>query len=261
MSSLRLLLVLLVFINPARADPCYAPITGIQYGGSTSGSIPYTTTGTNQLAIAYFLHYAHTGTAPSTTGMSQSGVTWQRRARVVPGTVSGIYQPANEEWYAVVPSAGSYSVGFTVDIVPNEGDVVIVVFSGSFATNRFDPNGSLPATAFDYSGSDTLPQVSGASTSASSSLLLTFCGQLFLGGSICNLPPSGWTNIFAGTDAALSYSAAYKQVTTPQIGITVPAAPNTLAYWVVIADALIGGSCILPSTVVPTAPSSVRISE
>lgn len=196
------------------------------------------------------------------TGVSGGGLTWTPRGaahQMTSTTCFGVGSPCFvdvEVWQAdaAVPLVAQ-PITATWSQAALTGAMVVAAFDGSSLV--FDSNISLPAYADNPSGADSIPAVTGVSTTAATGLLLSFCEWNTVSGAFCAVP-TGWTGIAGASNYQpfparwMSVSIAGKSVAAPQTGLTVTATGGSTTAWMMFADAL---TC---DTAPPPTPNVVR---
>lgn len=211
-------------------------------GGTSSGTVTLSTTNANDIIIVAVMSdtQGHAG-GSVVTGVSSSNTTgWTKRASIPNAT-----ELTNLDiWYGKAASPlSSEVITFTFTAALDAWSVIGTGFSGVDQTTIWDTNGSLPASNTDTSSSLN-PSVSGVSTSAVNTLLLTFAGGInFNSFSNPGSAPSGFTGMGtpAQSTAGNSFTelyGAFQTETAPQSGLTITYGGSAFGGWTVVADAL-----------------------
>lgn len=178
--------------QPAGTATTYSPTVATR-------TVNITTAHPNDIIVLQVAANAETNNTypfPAVTGISGGGLNWfpriQQRAQVSSCWTGGLCYADIEEWYALAPSpltAQTITIGMDSDLA-----YVSLNIEGVAGATGFDPNGSLPAIGFNFSGSASVAEVAGISTNDAPDLALYFCSTF---GNIngCAFPPSPWTGI------------------------------------------------------------------
>ncbi len=241
--------------NTCTAGVCFGTLAS---GNTSSGSRPAITTTNSSGVLLVFATAENTGsTAPvmtaPTCSVNCTGVgtftkkrsTYNDTSTSCSGssaTVSG----ATELWtapYTSTLTASQITPNYTSGV--DSGVYAYMAVNGANATTPFDPNGSLPATAFLHTGTATAPSVTGISTTNADDLLVFFAANVANPTVSGVAAVSGWTKYAASTGGSgtnwESMTQQYKSVSATQSSVTVTLASNyqcwRMVVWALTADA------------------------
>jgi len=208
-------------------------LDGHATGGSsaiTTTTVTLTTTNANDIIIVQAVG-VNASSAITVSSVTASGLTFSKRKSLVFNTNDTL-----EVWYATASSVLSSTV-ITVNwsssvTAANVASVCAFGVSG-VASSIWDTNVSLPAT---NTGSNSIPTVTGVSTSTASTMLLGFSAELT---SLTETAGTGYTLIDSKTQGAVTAADEYQVVSSTQSSISVAFGTTTTASWSMIADALV----------------------
>lgn len=116
------------------------------WSGGATGSANLSTTSTNDVILAYIVYEINSGTMPTVTSVTSSGLTFVKRSSVL-NNPGGGRQAAVEVWWATAATTLS-SQTITVTLSSSIDDAGVAVFGVSGAgdpTNPWDSDPSLPS--------------------------------------------------------------------------------------------------------------------
>lgn len=238
-----------------------------------SKSIAFGTSGPNELvvvAVTYNMNNESTGTTVSSITESTSTLSFSHLATIL-NPASGNNQ-ALEIWtaqatsqYNSAGSSNTWTVDFT-SAVDNGGLQPYAICGLQSLSSPFDPNGSLPATA--YNSSNTTPPTVTYSTTNAADLLMMVTGCAT--GPTPSGPSAPWSNYNMGTFGSGNgdeYSTArtcFLQVDSVQTSATVEdSSSSSSATWVSIVLAFTGnvGTVTYDETITESLTAADTVSE
>lgn len=218
-------------------------IDGTPAGGNftrtTSGTATLTTSLTNDIIVVVIA----TGDAASTqtvSSVASANVTYAKRKDFAVTTNGG--QKLNlEVWWGLATSALTSEV-ITVTVSGSLGTNTIIAFGVNGSSNTaapWDTNVALPATGSDVTGVTTQPTVTGISTTAAATMLLSFMAEAR---ATAQTAGTGYTLVKTQTNAGglvsdTTSAAEQKTVSTTQSGVSSTFGTN-IDNWSMIADAI-----------------------
>lgn len=233
-------------------------------GSGSSGTRGYNVTTAGDIVILYIaINLSASGTPPTVTSVSDdASLTWANRKLegVSGGAFGGSTSLDLELWWAY--SAGTLSSKtITAHFSTSVDNYIMSVFTvkgftgGSYSTNPWDSNASLPA-ANSQSGSTTAPTVSGVSTTSAATMMLALYGGF---GNIGGSPPSGFTSI--GSQVAINSDvigngSGYEVFSSAQTNQT-ETWGSSVNGWAYIVDALSQTGATVTSSAFPVPPIGI----
>lgn len=226
--------------------------TGSATGGTTVGTSTTTLSTTNAGDIIVVLTHAEAvnaqGNFPTVSGISGGSLTWAKRSvgNFGPGGFGNSYNRSECWWAYASGTLTNVTItatwgGVTID------DMTIIAFGvtgftgGTYSTNPWDSNSSLPAVATGTTTS--APTVSGVNTTAAATMVLDLLagpgGNNFVSGDIGGSAATAITHAHNGGGTNNSDVGALETVfAAAQTNLTVNFAGNTTNGWIIIGDAL-----------------------
>jgi hypothetical protein len=231
--------LLLTSALPLRAACTLDGANAVQLFNSATQPITLTTTSTNS-EICYFSAAYQSAAAPSVTGITGGGVSFaQRFSHLESGLFGGGFHGKTEMWCGLSATAQSGTTfTATYDLAISSQSIGLIFgVNGINTAAPLDANISLPGYAHNLSGSASISQVSGISTTSPSGFLVALCSQ-WDSSSGCNVNVSGWTSIFGHVlSSTVSVKGQYKTGLAPQSAITVATLGANITSWTGNVDA------------------------
>ncbi len=209
----------------------------------SSETINVTTSGLNRVLILVSTLENDKSFAMSVSGVSGSGGVgaFTNRSSQIINSSSAHYQD-NEVWWAIAPTAGTYTLTVTYSGTIDDGCLLAFAVAGANTSTPWDVNASLPKYATNNSGTPSACDATGVSTTSTSPLVFAVYGTGNQG-SVSTLTPAG-LSAFTGMpleNGGATYSqimnAAYQIETSALSNVTV-GWTDTTSYWVLIVDAI-----------------------
>ena len=236
----------------AVSTPEIQSTSGASITGAGSGTIAYTTVGTDNIIVLFSQSSPnHTsGSVDISTVTDTHSLTWTKKTSLhILSASSPNVDNTQEVWWAHAATALSGTITVTYGATIDDAALTTVSVSGVYdPTSPWDPNVSLPATASNTTGSAAIPSVT-LSTTAASTLVLGFYGA-----PINHAETSGANSLFltahqnnaGGTNWGYNY-VGEMAFTSPQTSVTASFG-SSVSRWGFIVVALDGTTSVTSPT-------------